>query len=70
MSNQGVSKHFYSKKCWVKHNPALGKIWTRVVLTQRLGYCQEGWDKHLTQLLVKNNPIAGFVQIYPTLGCV
>ncbi len=27
-----------------------------VVFTQRLGYCPEGWVKHLTQLLVENKP--------------
>ncbi len=46
---------------------ALGKIWTNpaigLFLTQRLGYCPEGWVKHLTQQLVENNPIAGFVHI-------
>ncbi len=39
-----------------------------VVLTQQLGYCPEGWVKHLTQLLVENNPIAGFVHILPSAG--
>ncbi len=39
-----------------------------VVLTQRLGYCPEGWDKHLTQLLIENNPIAWFVHILPSAG--
>ncbi len=34
-----------------------------VVLTQRLGYCPEGWVKHLTPLLVENNPTNGFVHI-------
>ncbi len=38
-----------------------------VVLTQRLGYCPEGWVKHLTQMLVENNPIAGFVHILPSI---
>ncbi len=51
----------------VKYNPALGKIWTNpaigLFLAQRLGYCPEGCVKHLTQLLVENNPIAGFVHI-------
>ncbi len=37
---------YYTKKCWVKYNPALGKIWTN-----RLGYLPEGWVKHFTQQL-------------------
>ncbi len=40
-----------------------------VVLTQRLGYCSKGWVKHLTQLLIESNPIAGSKQpnrwVYP-----
>ncbi len=32
-------------------------------MTQRLGYCPNDWVKHLTQLLVQNNPIAGVVHI-------
>ncbi len=40
----------------------------RVVLTQWLGYCPEGWVKHLTQRLVENNPIAEFVHILPSAG--
>ncbi len=39
-----------------------------VVVTQRLGYCPEGWVKHLTQFLVESNPIAGFVHILPSTG--
>ncbi len=39
-----------------------------VVLTQRLGYCTEGLVKQLTQLLVENYPIAGFVHILPSAG--
>ncbi len=39
-----------------------------VVLTQLLGYCPEGLVKLLTQLLVENNPIAGFVHILPSAG--
>ncbi len=38
------------------------------VLTQQLGYCPQGWVKHLTQLLVENNPIAGFVHILASAG--
>ncbi len=36
-----------------------------VVFTQRLGYCPEGWVKHLTQLLVENNPACVLSNIYP-----
>ncbi len=55
-----------------------------VVLTQRLGYCPEGWVKYLTQLLgenngwvkyltqllVENNPACVLSNIYPALGCI
>ncbi len=41
-----------------------------VVFTQRLGYCPEGRVKHLTQLLVKNNPACVLSNINPALGCV
>ncbi len=42
--------------------------WVKYGRTQRLGcfvlgYCPEGWVKHLTQMLVENNPIVGFVLI-------
>ncbi len=63
----------HSKKCWVKYNPALGKYGR----TQRLGcldpvvgYCPEGWVKHLIQLLVENNPACALSNIYPALGCI
>ncbi len=39
-----------------------------VGLTQRLSYCPEDWVKHLTQLLVENNPVAGFVHTLPSAG--
>ncbi len=29
--------------------------WVKYGQTKRLGYCPEGWVKHLTQLLVENN---------------
>ncbi len=45
-----------------------GQRWVTYGQTQRLGYCPEGWFKHLTQLLVENNPIAGFVHILPSAG--
>ncbi len=38
--------------------------------TQRLCYCPEGWVKHLTQLLVENNPACVLSNIYPALGCI
>ncbi len=38
------------------------------VLTQRFDYHPEGWVKHYTQLLVENNPIAGFVHILLNAG--
>ncbi len=56
----------HSKKCWVKYNPALVKYGR----TQCLGYCPEGWVKHLTQLLVENNPACVLFNIYPALGCI
>ncbi len=42
----------------------------RVVFTQQLGYCSEGWVKHLTQLLVENNPASVLSNNYSTLGCI
>ncbi len=41
-----------------------------VVFTQRLGYCPEGWVKHLTQLWVENNPACVLSNIYPALVCI
>ncbi len=40
------------------------------VFTQRLGYCPEGWVKHLMQLLVENNPACVLSNIFPALGCI
>ncbi len=37
-------------------------------LIQWLGHCPEAWVKHLTQLLVENNAITGFVHILPSAG--
>ncbi len=60
-----IFMNLHSKKCLVKYNPALDKIGKNpaigLFLTHRSGYCPEGWVKHLAQLLVENNPIAGFV---------
>ncbi len=38
-------------------NAGLNKTqhWVKYGQTKRLGYCPEGWVKHLTQLLVENN---------------
>ncbi len=45
--------------------------WVKYEQTQQLGCfdpdCPGGWVKHLTQLLVENNPIAGFVHILPSI---
>ncbi len=50
LKNAGLN----TTQCWVKYGQ-----------TQRLGYwlLAEGWVKHFIQLLVENNPIAGFVHI-------
>ncbi len=71
-SREQAALTVHSKKCWVKYNPALGKIWTNpaVVFTQWLGYYPEGRVKHLTQLLVENNPACVLSNIYPALGCI
>ncbi len=36
-----------------------------IVFIQQLGYCPEGWVKHLTQLLTENNPACVLSNIYP-----
>ncbi len=38
-----------------------------VVLTQRLGYCPEGWVKHSTLLFVENKPAYILSNIYTGL---
>ncbi len=43
----------------------LGKIWTNPAIGL---FWPSGWVKHLTQLLVENNPIAGFVHILLSAG--
>ncbi len=35
-----------------------------------LGYCPEDLVKHLTQLLVENNPACVLSNIYPALDCI
>ncbi len=44
--------------------------WVKYGRTQRLGYYPEGWVKHLTQLLVENNPACVLSDIYPAVGCI
>ncbi len=53
-------------------NAGLNKTqdWIKYGRTQRLGYCPEGWVKHLTQLLVENNPACVRSNIYLALGCI
>ncbi len=41
-----------------------------VASIQRVGYWPEGWVKHLTKLLVENNPACVLSNIYPALGCI
>ncbi len=55
-------------KSWNYTGLNTGQCWVTYGQAQRLGYCPEGWFKHLTQLLVENNPIAGFVHILPSTG--
>ncbi len=66
-----IMGYVYSKKCWVKYNPALGKIWTNpaIGLFRPSGWvtAQKVGLKHLTQLLVENNPACVLSNIYPAL---
>ncbi len=50
---------------WVKY----GQSQRLSCLDPALGL-QEVWVKHLTQLLVKNNPACLLSNIYPALGCI
>ncbi len=61
------------KKCWVKSNPSMGKIWTNTAifylfLTQRLGSMFNPTFYEVTQMLDQNNPIAGIVHILANSG--
>ncbi len=49
-------------------NAGLNKTqrWVKYYQPQQLDFCPEGWVKHLTQRLVENNLIAGFVCPYFT----
>ncbi len=38
--------------------------------TQQLGYCPEGWVKHLNQLLVESGLACVLSNIYPALGYI
>ncbi len=52
-----------SKKCWVKYNPALGKIWTNPAIGL---FLPSGWvtvQKVGLNIWLKNNSFAGFVHI-------
>ncbi len=44
------------------------QYWVKCGQTQHLGYYLEGWVKNVTQQLVDNNPIRGFVHIVPSAG--
>ncbi len=61
-----------SKKCWVKYNPELGKIWTNPVIGLFLpsGWITQKAGLNITQLLVENNPACVLSNIYPALGCI
>ncbi len=65
--------YVHSEKCWVKYNPALDdKIWKNLAigcLAPAVGLL-EGCVKHLTQLLVENNPACVLSKIYPAKGCI
>ncbi len=52
----------HSKKYWVKYNPVLNKICTNPAIGL---FRPSGWVKHLTQLLVENNPACVLFNIYP-----
>ncbi len=59
-----TKNYIHSKKCWVKYNPVLGN-------NPAIGlFWPSSWDKHLTQLLVENNPECVLCNIYPALGCI
>ncbi len=67
-----LKRNYNFKKCWVKYNPALGKIWTNPVIGL---FLPSGWVtaqkvKHFTQLLVENNQACVLSNIYPALGCI
>ncbi len=56
----------HSQKCWVKYG------WTQRLgcLDPAVGLLTEVWIKHLTQLMVENNPACVLSNIYPELCCI